>query len=58
MRNKKDIKDLAGSVKALFEKKLGGFRMEDFVAVARELGVDVVGMLGAGEEIEYAYHKQ
>jgi hypothetical protein len=58
MRNKKDIENLAGIVKALFEEKLGGYRMEDFAAVARELGFDVVGMPGAGEEIRYTYHKQ
>jgi hypothetical protein len=58
MCNKKDIENLAGMVKALFEEKLGGFRMEDFVAVARELGFNVVGMRGAGEKIEYTYHKQ
>jgi len=58
MRNKKDIKNLASMIKSLFVDKFGMLRMEDFIAVARELGFDVGGMPVAGEEIEYSYHKQ
>jgi hypothetical protein len=45
-------------LKALFKEKQGGFRREDSVSVARELGFEVVGMPKASEKIEYTYHKQ
>ena len=57
MRNKKDIKNLASMIKSLFVDKFGMLRMEDFIAVARELWFDV-GMPVAAEEIEHSYHKQ
>ena len=36
----------------------GGVNAEDFSAVARELGFEVIRTSGAGEEPEYTYHNE
>ncbi len=48
MNSEQDIKELANMVKALFEEQFGEFRPEEFVALARELGFEVVKTSEAG----------
>ncbi|MFP4226683.1 MAG: hypothetical protein ACLFRF_08130 [Desulfobacterales bacterium] len=56
--DKNEIRELADRVRALFEEMRGGVSAEDFSAVARELGFEVVKTSGAGEEPEYTYHSE
>ena len=56
--DKDEIRELAGRVRALFEEMRGEFSGEDFSAVARELGFELVKTSGAGDEPEYTYHSE
>jgi hypothetical protein len=58
MQKSKDIQDLAGAVKDLFEKRLGSFRTQDFAAVARELGIQSISSTESGDTPNFTYHSQ
>ena len=57
MANKKEIENLSGLIKKLFVEKFGMFRTEDFIEVARELGINMLDV-HASEETKYVSHKE
>ena len=50
MQDNQKTRDFAGSVRELFEDRLGELRSEDFVAVASELGFHAYAKTSPGEQ--------
>ncbi len=58
MANKKEIENLAGLIKKLFVEKFGMFRTEDFIEVARELGINISDVHESEAGNEYIYNNE
>jgi hypothetical protein len=58
MRDTKEIQEMAGLVRELFETRWGQFQVEDLIAVAEELGVGVHPLKGMNDEDTFHSQQQ